>query len=79
MNKFYNAVLLVMSWLFLASAVVILFVFLSMNNGEMSEAWPMCVGGMFSSLFFAALGWVALKTSKYIAAKNEASENVEED
>lgn len=78
MNKFYNIVLLVMSWLFLVAAVVILIIFLTMNYGEMEAMWVTMVGSIFSTLFFAALAWVALKTSKYIDEKREAEEMSEE-
>lgn len=78
MNKFYNLVLLVMSWLFLVAAVVILIIFLTMNYGEMEAMWVTMVGSIFSTLFFAALSWVALKTSKYIDEKREAEEMSEE-
>ncbi len=63
MNKFYNVVLLVLSWLFLVAAVVILIFLLSLNNGDMSAMWPMLLGSAVSALFFAALAWVARKTS----------------
>lgn len=78
MNKFYNFILLVMSWLFLAASVILLVVFLSMNNGEMSESWHVMVASILSALFFAALAWVALKTSKYIDEKREAESGIEE-
>lgn len=78
MNKLYNVILLVMSWLFLVAAVTILVVFLLMNNGEMEASWPVMLGSVFSALFFAALSWVALKTSKYIDEKREVEEMSEE-
>ncbi len=78
MNKFYNLVLLVMSWLFLVAAVVILINLLFMTNGEMKAMGVTMVGAIFSTLFFAALSWVALKTSKYIDEKKEAEEMSEE-
>lgn len=78
MNKFYNIVLLVMSWLFLAAAVILIVVFLSMNYGEMEASWVAMLGSVFSTLFFAALAWVALKISKYIDEKREAEEMSEE-
>lgn len=77
MNKFYNVILLVMSWLFLVAAVILLVVLLSMNNGDMSASWPVMIGSSLSALFFAALAWVALKTSKYIDEKREAEDGGE--
>ena len=44
MNKFYNLVLLVMSWLFLVAAVVILINLLFMTNGEMKAMGVTMVG-----------------------------------
>lgn len=74
MNTFYNYVLLVMSWVFLASAVVLFVVLLSLNNGEMSETWHFFLASILSCLFFAALSWAAYKMSKYIDVKNEEIE-----
>lgn len=77
MNKFYNVVLLVLSWLFLVAAVVILIFLLSLNNGDMSAMWPMLLGSAVSALFFAALAWVACKTSLYIDNKRTEIEDAE--
>ena len=77
MNKFYNVVLLVLSWLFRVAAVVILIFLLSLNNGDMSAMWPMLLGSAVSALFFAALAWVARKTSLYIDNKRTESEDAE--
>lgn len=77
MNKFYNVVLLVLSWLFLVAAVVILIFLLSLNNGDMSAMWPMLLGSAVSALFFAALAWVARKTSLYIDYKRTEIEDAE--
>ncbi|MYM12430.1 hypothetical protein [Muribaculum intestinale] len=77
MNKFYNVVLLVLSWLFLVAAVVILIFLLSLNNGDMSAMWPMLLGSAVSALFFAALAWVARKTSLYIDNKRTEIEDAE--
>lgn len=73
MNKFYNIVLLVLSWLFLIAAVGVLIFFLSLNNGEMREVGPAILGAVPVALFFAALAWVARKASLYIDTKNESS------
>jgi len=73
MDKFYNIVLLVLSWLFLVAAIGMLIFFLSLNNGEMRDAGPVMLGAVPSSLFFAALSWVARKVSLYIDTKNESS------
>lgn len=77
MDKFYNIVLLVLSWLFLVAAVVILIFMLSLNNGDMSAMWPMLLGSAVSALFFAALAWVARKTSLYIDNKHTEIEDAE--
>ena len=77
MDKFYNIVLLVLSWLFLVAAVVILIFLLSLNNGDMSAMWPMLLGSAVSALFFAALAWVARKTSLYIDNKRTEIEDAE--
>jgi hypothetical protein len=73
MDKFFNTVLLIMSWLFLAVGVIMIIFLLTLNNGEMSEMWPMLIGSALASIFFAALAWVARKTSLYIDSKQ--SEN----
>lgn len=77
MDKFYNIVLLVLSWLFLVAAVVILVFLLSLNNGDMSAMWPALLGSAVSALFFAALAWVARKTSLYIDNKHAEIEDAE--
>lgn len=77
MDKFYNIVLLILSWLFLASAICVLVFFLSLNNGEMREVGPAILGLVPTSLFFAALAWVARKASLYINSKSESSEDKE--
>jgi len=74
MDKFYNIVLLILSWLFLVSAIGVLIFFLSLNNGEMREVGPAILGLVPSALFFAALAWVARKASLYINSKSESSE-----
>lgn len=78
MNKFYNLVLLVMSWLFLVAAVVILIQLLTLPYCEIESSWPIMLGAICSTLFFSALSGVALKTSKYIDEKKEAEEISEE-
>ncbi len=77
MDKFYNIVLLVLSWLFLVAAVVILIFLLSLNNGDMSEMWPMLLGSAVSALFFAALAWVVRKASIYIGNRQSEMEDTE--
>lgn len=77
MDKFYNIVLLALSWLFLAAAVVILIFLLSLNNGDMSEMWPTLLGSAVSALFFAALAWVARKASIYISNRQSEAEDLE--
>ena len=72
MDKFYNIVLLILSWLFLAAAIGMLIFFLSLYNGEMRDAGPVVFGAVPSALFFAALSWVARKVSIYIDTKNES-------
>ena len=66
-----------LSWLFLVAAVVILIFLLSLNNGDMSAMWPMMLGSAVSALFFAALAWVARKTSLYIDNKHTEIEDAE--
>lgn len=73
MNNFFNFILLVMTWLFLVIAIILLFVLLSMNNGNMSASWHIFLAGIASSLFFSALAFVALKMSKYIDEQHENS------
>lgn len=77
MDKFYNIVLLVLSWLFLVAAVVILIFLLSLNNGDMSEMWSMLLGSAVSALFFASLAWVARKASIYISNRQSEAEDSE--
>ncbi len=74
MDKFYNVVLLILSWFFLISAIGVLVFFLSLNNGEMREVGPAILGLLPAALLFAALAWVARKTSLYINSKSESSE-----
>lgn len=77
MNKFYNGILMTMSWVFLASAVIILIALLTLNNGAFEETWHFFLAGILSSLFFAALSWAVYKVSKYVDEKKEAEEEAE--
>lgn len=77
MNKFYNGILLTMSWVFLASAVIILIALLTQSNGVIEETWHLFLAGILSSLFFAALSWAVYKVSRYIDEKKEEAEEEE--
>lgn len=74
MNKFYNGILAVGTILFLIFALILVVVFFTMNDYEISNLWPVYLGYFIGLIVSSAMSYVLLKISKYIDAHDDTIE-----